>query len=76
MWTDSEVIAAFVFLAACAALANAIAPKPKGWNNNRPATQRDLADVLRGKTNRDRRADPLYAMLLVLALAALVAILL
>ncbi len=48
---------AFLALAACAAIANAITPKPRGWNNS---------------SRRDPRTDPLHSLLLVLALAALV----
>lgn len=73
MFSDGEVVAAFLALAACAAIAQAITPKPRGWNNSRAATQRDVADVLAGKgrSRRDPRTDPLYSLLLVLALAAL-----
>ena len=77
--TDADVILAFGALALAAALANAITnaitPKPRGWNNSRAATQRDVADVLSGKgrSRRDGRAEPLYSLLLVLALAALAA---
>lgn len=71
--TDADVILAFGALALAAALASLITPKPRGWNNSRAATQRDVADVLSGKgrSRRDGRADPLYSLLLVLALAAL-----
>jgi hypothetical protein len=74
MFSDGEVVAAFLALAACAALASAITPKPRGWNNSRAATQRDVADVLAGKgrNRRDPRADPLYSLLLVFAFLALV----
>lgn len=73
MWSDGELVAAFLALAACAAIASAITPKPRGWNNSRAATQRDVADVLAGKgrNRRDPRADPLYSLLLVFAFLAL-----
>lgn len=73
MWSDGELVAAFLALAACAAIASAITPKPRGWNNSRAATQRDVADVLagRGRNRRDPRADPLYSLLLVFAFLAL-----
>lgn len=73
MFSDGEVVAAFLALAACAALASAITPKPRGWNNSRAATQRDLADVLRGKTNRDRRGDEAMILAVLLMLTALAA---
>lgn len=73
MFSDGEVVAAFLALAACAALASAITPRPKGWNNSRAATQRDLADVLRGKTNRDRRGDEAMILAVLLMLTALAA---
>lgn len=73
MFSDGEVIMAFLALAACAAIASAITPKPRGWNNSRAATQRDVADVLAGKgrNRRDPRADPLYSLLLIFSLLAL-----
>lgn len=75
---DLEILAAFAALFLAGALANAITPKPRGWNNSRAATQRDLADVLAGKgrNRRDTRTDPLLSLLLILALAALAASLL
>lgn len=73
MFSDGEVVAAFLALAACAALASAITPKPRGWNNSRAATQRDLADVLAGRgRGRDRRGDEAIALLLILMAAAVV----
>jgi len=73
-FSELEVLVGFGALALAAALAKAITPKPRGrWDNSRAATQRDLADVLAGKgrSRRDQRIDPLYSLLLVLALAAL-----
>lgn len=72
--TDADVILAFGALALAAALASLITPKPRGWNNSRAATQRDVADVLSGKgrSRRDPRADPLYSLLLIFSLLALV----
>lgn len=72
-FTSLDVILGFGALALAAALAGAITPKPRGWNNSRAATQRDVADVLSGKgrSRRDGRTDPLCSLLLVLALAAL-----
>lgn len=73
MFSDGEVVAAFLALAACAAIASAITPKPRGWNNSRAATQRDLADVLAGRgRGRDRRGDEAIALLLILMAAAVV----
>lgn len=73
MFSDGEVIMAFLALAACAAIASAITPKPRGWNNSRAATQRDLADVLAGRgRGRDRRGDEAIALLLILMAAAVV----
>lgn len=72
--TDLDVILGFSALALAVTLANVITPKPRDWNNSRAATQRDVADVLAGKNRKrhDNRTDPLYSLLLVLALAALV----
>lgn len=74
MFSDGEVVAAFLALAACVALASAITPKPRGWDSSSAATQRDVADVLAGRgRGRDRRGDEAVTLLIVLALAALVA---
>ncbi len=74
MWTDTDVVVGFILLALAAGLASAITPKPRGWDNSRAATQRDVADVLAGKGRNRRapRADPLYSLLLVFAFLALV----
>ena len=68
---NADLVLGFGLLVLAAALARVVTPKPRGWNNSRAATQRDVADVLAGRGKRDSRADEAIALATILILGVL-----
>lgn len=71
-FTDQDMLV-FLALAAAAMLIDLALPQrpSRGWNNSRAATQRDVADVLRGK--RSQGQPTLLPLALLLAVVAVLA---
>ena len=68
---SGDLILGFGLLALAAALAKVVTPRQRAWNNSRAATQRDVADVLRGRGKRDTRADEAIVFATILLLGVL-----
>lgn len=71
-FTDQDLLA-LLALAAAAMLIDLALPQrgPRPWNNTRSATQRDVADVLRGRKGKQEPAllPPVLLLVVVFLLA-------
>jgi len=71
-FTDQDLIVLLVLAAAATLIDLALPQRPRrGWNSTRAATQRDVADVLRGGQQQRQPSllPPLLLLVVVLALA-------
>lgn len=73
MTFTGQDLLALIALAAAATLIDLALPQrlSRGWNNSRAATQRDVADVLRGRGGKGQPA--LLPLVLLLAVVAALA---